>query len=283
MTVHTITGEPRTLTVDFGAVATGNVLVDVAREDGTVLVDDAIAADASGGAYTYTLTAGHVAEVDRLKATFTGTIAGVTRSLVEYVDIAGGYYFLLPELRALPQMADAAKYPDIDLERARAEAEDIIDRNCDTSFVERYRREAHPGTGGRVLVVDQWLQRLLSVTVDGVIVPVADVKAFPRTIELDRQAGWPASTATTRNVVVRYAAAWDPAPEADLRRLALQIARGRLLSQQRTGVPAQAITVTNEAGTFQLGQPTLRYPTGDRVLDVELAGWVDRTYLPGVG
>lgn len=82
-------------------------------------------------------------------------------------------YFTLPELRALPDVGDAAKYPDERCEAAASHVVGIIEREVGTAFVERTVTETYNG-GRDCIVLDHADARsVTAVDVDGTAADVS--------------------------------------------------------------------------------------------------------------
>jgi hypothetical protein len=95
---------------DGAVVDPGSVTVGITRADGTVLVAAGAATTGSGtGARTYNLTTTHTALLDRLTVTWTSTLKG---TLLSYVEVVGGFWFSLAELRAIRGLVGHHRLPD---------------------------------------------------------------------------------------------------------------------------------------------------------------------------
>lgn len=139
-----------------------DVSVTITRDDGTAIETNAAAAPVSTGVYGYALAPS--ATLDRLTVVWTGVFSGITQSVTTYVDIVGGYYVSLAEIRALKNLADTTKYPTTDLITARQWFETKFERYTGRAFVPRYRSIVAWGTGTDNMVLpDQYLRTLRAV------------------------------------------------------------------------------------------------------------------------
>lgn len=265
----------------------GTVTVSVTRADGTVVAGVSAVTELPPGVYKATLPV--QANLDLLTATWTGT----TQTVTTQVEIVGGFYVSLAEIRAEKNLADSTKFPTADLETARAWFEDIAEDYCNVAFVPRYGREALDGTAGwclRLRYPNQnsrsfrdplHLRRVLAATIDGTAVS-APVVANWDLYEDGRINAWDAGTTFgigRRNIVVAYEYGYDAAPE-QLRRAALTAIRYRLLTDESQQIPDRATSLVNEFGNIVLSQPGEKRATGIPEVDAVLERLSERT--PGI-
>jgi hypothetical protein len=131
---------------DGAVVDPGTVTVGITRADGTVLVAAGTATTGSGtGARTYNLTTTHTALLDRLTVTWTSTLKG---TLLSYVEVVGGFWFSLAELRAIRGLTDTTDYPTSDLAAMRTTVEDAIEEYTG-ALVPRYAYQTVSGVSGQ--------------------------------------------------------------------------------------------------------------------------------------
>lgn len=270
---------PTTLTktwyVNGTATDVGTVTIGIVDAAGTVVVA-ALTATTNNGDGTYTYSLAIQTQVSELTVTWTDSTG---QSLVDEIEVRGNHLFTEAEARAFhgAELANATTYPDGDIAEARDRIMDEFQQICGVSFVERYRRDQLPGTGGRVLFVKYpHVQSVLSATVSGTTVPVANVVATtPDGKGLWRTNGtWTRGTASNPlNVVVEYSHGLDTVP-GDIKRAALILLR-HLLVKDTTGggLSDRAISLTDEVGTIRLSQPSNRFnrpygiPSVDTALD----------------
>lgn len=254
----------------------GAVTVSVASDVGTVLQTGS--ATNSSGTYTFTLNTTATANLDRLAVTWTASTAVQTT----HVDVVGGFYFDLADLRAMKDLSSMSTYPTDRLRAARAWIEEIIDRQCGTSFVHRYHRDIRTRVHG--LLSKPYTRSLLSVTVDDATVDLD-------TIALDDVGAiWWAGTGSRwcpagYTSDIRYTAGWADACPGDLRDVALQAARWRLISTDgQSGIPSRATSITNEFGNVTLATASAEYnrPTGIPDVDAVIVDWARRVRVPAV-
>lgn len=257
-------GNPKTVSTTFyddteaALTATGSVTVNVTNYAGAEVATGA--ATATGTTYTYTLPA--QTELDALTVTFTGVFGGATRTQAVPVDVVGGFYFSLAELRAYDEvLTNTTKYPTARLVAARDGVEAKFEEVTHRAFVPRFAAETLNGTGRDTL----WLQwpewrDVLSVAVDGVDVTADYVGAThdpdrgARAVTLPFPGYWPLGVS---NIAVAYTYGFSVVPQG-IHDAALRYARYLLISQGNT--------VLNERAT------SLRVPsTGDRETAISLA------------
>lgn len=278
MGVRVAVGDPKPITVEFPGVATGDVNVSVISSRNGTTSGPFVATSLGSGLYSYTLTSALVQAVDELRLTFTGTVDGVVYTRKEWVEIAGAHYFTNTEARAIGRLD--ATFSDKEIEEGRAAVEDQIEANCDTSFVARYVEQTTSGRGEFIRLSEHYVLNLISVTEDG-----DDVTSG---VELDGRYVWRGNTNAEwasghRNVVLKYEAGYDESPPADLRRKAIQALRSNLLMERRQGLPQQAVTIANEAGTLRLAVAGLKQPFGIPEVDAVVLKWAKRVSVQVAG
>lgn len=270
MSIRVAVGDPRQITVTFPAAATGFVTVSIDSARTGATTGPFTATLVSGSTYGYTLAAGDVAAADDLKLTFSGTVAGVARTLTEYVQVAGGHYFTVAEARSLGPVP--ASFTDDQIEQQRTAVEDQIEANLNTSMVARLVVEKVNGNGeGFIRLTEPYILGIVKVLADGVDV-TADV-------ELDGRYVW-APTASWayghRNIEVRYEAGYETHPPEDLRRKAIEATRHELLRGNRQGAPAAVLSITTEGYTQRMAIAGLRQPFGLPEVDSVVLKWAKR-------
>ena len=203
-------------------------------------------------------------------------------------------YFSLPELRALPDMADVVKYSDSRLTAAGDWIETLIEREVGTSFVARSVTDTLDGNcqeyDGGLKLSKRYAQNVTAVTSNGVAfggpalaeVSVRNGYAYRRTA--GDYTGFIAWDYGTRNIVVTYNAGYSTSPPSDIKEAALQGARYRVLStDDKSGISDRALSISNEQGTIQLATPGTRFPTGLPEVDAVIVGWRNKLDLYGFG
>ncbi len=208
--------------------ADGDVTVTITRGDGTTLAT-AAATSSTGEAGGYRYTLAPQANLDKLTLAWTGTFGGLEQTQRTYVDIVGGYYVTLSEIRAQLNLGDSDKFTTAELEQKRRWFETLAERHCGVAFVPRYARVTLNGLGMTTLLLPHpRVRRLLSASVGGVAVTdLADwtLESFGR---VTRTASF---TRGTANVVIAYEHGYDEPPE-DLKEAALIAIRERLLDRK---------------------------------------------------
>ena len=150
--------------------AAGSVATVSKRLDGTSVVGvPATATHVDTGVYSL-LYPGYV-DVDTHIVSWTGTFGGSSTTVKDYVEIVGGHYFTIPEMRSMkPALSETGSnsYSTEELVDARLRAEKEVDRICNQAFVRRFTRIKVNGTGTPYLMIpdlDPKLVRAASVTV----------------------------------------------------------------------------------------------------------------------
>jgi hypothetical protein len=222
-------------------------------------------------------------ELALLTVTWTATVSGTSITEVDYVEIVGGYFFILSEGRAADaSLADVAKYPEADLLAARMDVEVECERICDRAFVPRYRREVLHGTGTTDLILsygDVRTIRRASIAsrTGGTFVDLSTTQLAALASTDDRvlrRTDGNAWTEGLENIVVEYEYGWD-APPSDLVFAAKTRLRSRL-NLNRSGIPDRASSYTVEdGGTYRLSMPGA-YQTGIPDVDAAYERWSAR-------
>lgn len=122
--------------------ADSTVTVGITKADGSALVASGTATGhPSTGTYTYDLAP--QANLNILTVTWTGTFSTLVQSQADTVEIVGGFYLSLAEMRTIPGLEMS---PSNDVLTAKRRAfEQLVERYCGVQFVRRYYRETIPG------------------------------------------------------------------------------------------------------------------------------------------
>lgn len=135
--------------------AVGAVTVDIVNAIGTVIATGRATTQDSPaivGVYRVALTATETASLDLF--TLTWKDGGVARKTT-YVEMVGGFYFGIQELRdAESSLSNRTVYSDDVLKSFRRAAEEEAERVSGSSFVPRYRRTVVKSTGQSQLVLE---------------------------------------------------------------------------------------------------------------------------------
>lgn len=105
-----------------------------------------------------------------------------------------GHYFTLAEFRSSdPAFASSTEFPDVDVDAARAWAEERFEHAADCAWVERTAIETHVGPGSLLLELAHMDIRVVSaVSIDGTALTADELAAlvvFPYGM-VKRSAGW---------------------------------------------------------------------------------------------
>lgn len=246
-----------TLDVTFysGETATeadGAVTIGITREDGTVLVAAGTATtnDPAVGVYKYTLAA--QSQLDILTAKWTGVFGGATQTVRTTIEIVGGFYVALAEIRALQGLSSTTDFPLSKLQDARDWFEDEFEGFIGHALVRRYHRELLDGNGSDTIRLDKAFPRtIISAKIDGTAISSGDLAKWRlyRTGKVVRDDGGVfTASADLQNVEIAYEHGKD-APAEDVHSAALVAIRSKLLSEQ-SGVFADARSVETSSGSF---------------------------------
>lgn len=297
-----IIGRAFTAQITFGDdgddTPTGTVKVTVTNAAGTVLVNNQNATHASGGEYTYALTAAQLPAPDLLTVEWDATVGGQPETAVTTIDVCASRLFTLARARSDFE-ADLAGFTDAQLDQARTEAEDRLELECGRAFTTRFRQDefvlpprplgimwaapaawpagwtTDPDAGSRTLILsDHPVTKLRSITVDGTLLDntaMADVTLEPGTGLLHNRNAW------SGDIVVAFE---HGAPVADQGRVCLILARNRLLKgpldDRAIGIPVEG------GGVVSLLTPGVKGSiTGIPEVDVFIQRNTERTPMIG--
>jgi len=234
--------------------ATGSVTYTVTRLDGTAVTSGTAT---HGGTGVYSFVLGPQAAVDLLVVTWSGTWAGGAVTVIDYVEIVGGFIVSLGDIRNAKPVLDAVRYATADLIAARLEAEVECEDICHKAFVPRFARIKLTGNNMYALPVDtREVRKIRAVSVDGVALSAGDLAnvAFNDSGMLSRWGSW-WRWGQQGNVIIELEHGLSYPPEYI--RKALIVRARSLLNTTDTKVPnrAQSFTV-QDGGTYKLTLPT---------------------------
>lgn len=195
-------------------------------------------------------------------------------------------YFTTAELRALPDMSDAGKFPDARLVAAHAWIVAVIERECDTSFIPTVITETlnGPAYSDALFLSSPYVQSVESVSVDSVAMPQVELDALLIQHGVLYQGGgayW--SNANRGNITVTYTAGYSTTVPADLKEAALRAARNWLLTSDAwNGTDSRATSITNDYGNFAISVAGPDRPTGLPDVDATIMAWAKRVRVPKV-
>jgi hypothetical protein len=246
---------------DDGVLVDGtSVVVDITRADGSVLANQATS-HVSLGVYSYTLAP--QADLEYITLDFHGTFG----TAVQYhppihVDFVGAFYVPIPDLKAMNGLGTIAQ--DV-LEEKRQWFEDLAERFCGVAFVPRFEHEFLDGQGSAELWLKRALpRRILTCKVDGTAQSGMSTWDLYETGRIVRDTG--SFAAGHRNVEVTYEYGADE-PDVELRQVAMQAIRARVLTEQ-SGIPDRMTSYVTEMGTVIRTAPMR--PTGIPEVDAVL-------------
>lgn len=285
-----LTNVPATLSVTFtdqdGALAdpSGTVTVGITRADATVVLaaGTATTTGATAGLRTVTLTAAQIPSLDYLTCTWTASGGQIATT---HIDVVGGYYFTLAELRSLDGMSGLS---DEAARVARQSVEEMVELR--TGWAWTPRLEVETIDVSRFRAYNGWLRciaqvalsirpvrALRGVTVNGVATTVADWKfdtwgflGWPYTV--------PAIPVTSNVVTVSYEVGEDRPPRQLVEAMLSAAKQSKL--DINAGVGGRALSVVNDFGTVAYARATAENLFGNPAVDAVLA-FYDRR-LPGI-
>jgi hypothetical protein len=120
--------------------ADGVVTVVIKKPDGTTLLSTNATNDPAVGVYSVVIPA--QSSLTRLALSWTGSFSGTPATIQTDVEIVGGFYFSIGELRSYESvLSNTTRFPDDDLVDARDQVEAEFEDICKRAFVPRYWRE----------------------------------------------------------------------------------------------------------------------------------------------
>lgn len=174
------------------------VTLTLTRADGTVLETDAATTHgaADSGEYSFQLVPlFHTDVLDVLTAAWTFTLDSVPQTTTDTVEVAGGVYFTLAQVRADEDFEDPLVYSTATIFDARSYAEQEIERKAYVSYVPRYSLETFVGRGGGTLSTGRLMLRSVrTATIDGVTIDPTALTVNGNTGVLTNLAGWTRGT-----------------------------------------------------------------------------------------
>lgn len=199
-------------------------------------------------------------------------------------------YFTEAELRDLPQMNDATKYPTARVTAARNWIEGVIERKVGTSFEARSFTETVGGDEancrGGILLSRPYVISVTAVTSNGVAFTagqLAEITINPAGLLIRRTAGsygaGEAWDTGVENIAITYTAGYSTTPPVDIKEAALTAARDWLLRRyQQQGASDRAVSLQTEMGNITYASASDKHdrPTGIPDVDAVIMGWVAR-------
>jgi len=256
---------------EAAADADAGVTVTVTRDDGTEAQSGSATSEGRG---RYTFVLDPQPEVDRLDVVWTGSFDGLVQSIATQVEIVGGFYFALSELRAMPGLSDPTRYTTEKLAAARTAAEDEVEREIGVAFVERYGTLVLAAAVPPVRI-RSFVRRPLGGTVAGVALTDAQLAAM--TIRDWGQLEWTAGY-FTEGSVLRYVHGYSTEPPPEIHDLAMELARHKLLGWRST-VPDQPVDADELGRDTPAGQSA---DLGGANITDRLVAWRRRHIGPAI-
>lgn len=259
-------GQPVTLShtwltnEDTPTSASGPVAVSVTDPAGTV-VTSGNATLGDPGVYTFVLPP--QASLTLLTVTWLATVAGFAVTATGLVEVSGGVFFTIPQIRAADdQLADVNRFPTAALVAARLETEIECEDICGRAFVPRYWRETVDGTGTSDVLLGKPDIRVITAAAvrsraGQPLVPLTPAQLAGLVVTADgmlRRTGADFWTEGVRNVQLDAEFGLD-APPPPLIEAALVRLRS-LATKHKTLIPDRAASFTAiDGGTYRLTLP----------------------------
>jgi hypothetical protein len=263
--------------------ADGAVTVTVTTADGTVVsTGPATSAGTGSGEYVYSLAPRSV--LGLLTLTWAGVFSAVAQSLTSTVEVVGGFYVALAEIRALPGMADTGKYPTADLVKARQWFETRFEEHTGMAFVPRAATDRLSGRCS-TLMLPHWPVRSI-IAVRSYTSPTVNV-AFT----VDELADL---LVDSGGMVQRYSTGWWPldvevdyehgqqAPPADVKDAGLVAIREKLLEDVSGARGNRQFSVATQDGIVRSSTPGDDRPFGLPVVDSVANDYRSRYRVPAI-
>lgn len=264
--------------------------VSVTTSEGTVLAAPTATDEATPGEYSIVLTAAaHTASLDTLAVVWTGDHGGLAVSETQYIDVVGGRYFQLGDLRSMDGITSTQKYSDLYLERVRVEVEDLFEHYLETSYVPRHNTDifdsgsfyknggtisygqdhllAGAGQAYGVFLRKTPVTALTAIFLAGVSQTLGDW-VVTKSGHARSEGFTPDDLVLGQDLSISYTHGHSHLP-ADLQRAALRFARQTAIANVST-VPDRARLMQSEFGLFVLDAAGHEKPTGSPEIDTVL-------------
>lgn len=279
-------GTPATVTVTFYGGeepqdADGTVTVTIKRSDGSTYSTGPATHEGDIGSGQYSVTISAQTTLDQFELEWSGDFGGSTATLTSYVEIVGGFYFTVSELRKYDQaLTNATRFPVEKLVEKRLDVESEFEEICGRAFVPRFHREHLMNYSGEDYLRTEKpeVYKILKLTVDGqdrtsweagkLLVRDQD---DPHIIHLYDEA---LELAWSDDVVIEYEYGLKKTPRL-IKQAGLKRARGLLLGQNATIDERATVMSIPDFGTFNLATPGPQYtgiPDIDAILHRHMIG-----------
>ena len=192
-------------------------------------------------------------------------------------------YFTIEELRALPDMNNATKFPTTRVEAAAAYIVGAIEREVGTSFIVRdVLDEQHDGSYP-IILDDVYARTVLSATEDGDTVTdsLTIVGGVVRRYQGVTARPWAEGYG---NVLISYTAGYSVSPPDDVKEMALKGTRAHLMAT------AANSSINDRQTSLTAGDSVIGFvvagenrPTGYPEVDAMILGWKRKLNGPSVG
>lgn len=252
-------GTPATLIATFYTDETptdadDTVVVTIVKADGTVYDSGNATHVGDAGSGMYSIDIAGSATLNSLTASWVGAFTGAPATITTAVEIVGGTYFTISELRAEDAALTAAKYPLGIIQNMRDEVETEFERICNRAFVPRFARETVTGDGTDTVALSKY-EPLTILSVAGVA--VADSSIFETDGYRDLSYVDGTSWASGTRYVIEYEYGTQRVP-LDIKQAALHRARGKLVSGRSRIDERATVMSIPDFGTFNLSTPGQR-------------------------
>jgi hypothetical protein len=270
-----------TITVTFyngssPAEADGAVTVTAVKGDGTTLFTLPATNEIAVGVYSIVIPP--QAALNTFVLTWAGTFTGTPITIETDVEIVGGFYFSIAELRGFDKVLEnTTRFPTDALVNARDVVETEFEDICARAFVQRYHREEAlvPDTDTALLWTEKpEVTNINSVTVDGVDQTAWVAAGYfkrdkysPRALVVSTEAQ---SALYANDVTMEYEYGMRRVPRL-IKEKALKRAKQFLVGQNSTMDERATTMLIPDVGTVNLATPGMRgSETGVPDIDVVL-------------
>lgn len=234
--------------------------VAITKADGSVLVPAGTDATRSAvGKFFFDLPP--QAALNVLTVSWTALFNGLSQTIAEELEIVGGFYCNLADLKAIPNMP--ASITDAALLEFRRDFENLAEEYVGVAMVPRYHRDHVVGTGRtRVQLTKLRPRTVLSVSINGSV--VADVSGYglhPHG-RLENLSGFPRPTIAGPNVFVEIEHGLDAPSESMRRACKLYVHHQAKMDRSAVGrdmlaeTDSEGITARWSTPDWDAGRPT---------------------------
>lgn len=261
--------------------ADGSVTYTIKNPDGTTYLSGTALHEGAAGSGSYKVTIPGQTNLTSFEVIWSGSFSSNVVTLSSYVEVVGGFYFTLSEIRNYDNaLANTTRFPTEKLIEKRHEVESEFEDICQRAFVPRFHREQFDWTGEDYIRTEMAeVFNITKITVDGadrMSYVSADLirrdKDDPHILHLYDDA---LELTYSDNVVIEYEYGMQRLP-LPVKQAAKKRARGLLLGMNATIDERATVMSIPDFGTFNLASPGPAYtgiPEVDAVLHRYMLGF----------